>query len=226
MSVDLVAAVPQPADQDAEQGVPGAGQVIGAAGATVADRESLTEIWRIAAAQTSAGTKSSGRSMSGARPVSVDEPDQRAHLGRGAPRAGVDAADDVKRPVDRHRQARPGRVPQQLFRHVLGLDVAHAQPLGVAERRLLGHLADARDAEAREHGGGGDVVHGYAPVPARQPDHLPGAGHVGGPQLLVRVDEVHQRARVVDHVDARARGRGSARRTVRVAARPGHRAAA
>ena len=44
-------------------------------------------------------------------------------------------------------------------------------------------------------------MHGNAAVLPGQPDHLAGARHVGGPQLLVRVDEVHQRARMVDDVD-------------------------
>ena len=76
------------------------------------------------------------------------------------------------------------------------------QPVGVREGRVLGHLAHAHHAEAREHRGAGDVVDGNDPGHGGQPDHLPDARDVGGSQFLVRVDEIHRSARVIDDVDA------------------------
>ena len=40
-----------------------------------------------------------------------------------------------------------------------------------------------------------------AAVKAGQPDQFPRAGHVSRPQLLIRIDEIHQRARMVNDVD-------------------------
>ncbi len=156
----------------------------------------------MAAAQTSAGTKSSGRSMSGARPVSVMNLIS-AHISVAVFHLPVRRlSDDVQRAVDRDGQARAARVPQKFFRHELGLHVADAKTVGVRQRRVLGYLAHAHDAEAREHRGAGDVMDRDATDQAGQPDHLAGARHVGGPQFLVRIDEVHDRARVIDDVNA------------------------
>src|SRR6266700_5905989 len=72
----------------------------------------------------------------------------------------------------------------------------------MGEWRLLRHRAGARHAHTCQNGGGGDVVQWNAPVEAGQANHLAGARHVGGPQLLVRVGEVHLSARVIDDVNA------------------------
>jgi hypothetical protein len=157
--VDPVAPVPQPADQDGEQGVLGAGEMIGAAGRALGDRDVPD------GGRADVGGHVVERQVDlGRQPGVGHEPDQRAHLRRRAPGAGVDAADDVQRPVDRDREARAARVPQQFLGDVLGLDVAHPQLLGVPEGRLLGYLVNALHAEAGQHGRGRHVVHGDAAV--------------------------------------------------------------
>jgi len=194
---DRVPVFAQPANQGSEQGVPGAGQVIGTSRRPF-ERGDVPDGRRAGVG----GDEVERQVDVGSQAGIGDEPDQRAHLGCGIPRAAATAPDDVQRAVDRDGQARAPGVPEEFFRHELGLHVADAEAVSVRQGRTLGRLAYARDAEAREHGGGGYEVDRDAPVAAGQPDHLTGARHVGGPQFLVRVDEVHGRADVIDDVGA------------------------
>ncbi len=194
---DPVSACPQSADKDAKRGVLRAGEMVSASGRALGDGN-MTDGRRADIG----GHEIERKIDVGSETCVGDEPDQRGHLGRGAPRAGTQAADYVQRPVDGDRQARAARRPQELLCHVFCLDIPHAQQIGVRQRGLLGHLPGTRQAEAREDRGGGHIVHRYAPVEAGQSDHLAGARHVGGPQLLIGIDEVHLCARMVDNVDA------------------------